>query len=329
MRPETDFILNGKAHGGVAARLLTANMDPMALRDNTLLRHEEWITVDEAVLKVSRQRLTGFNDLISRGLVHDLKNGMGATVLAFETVGDLTEAAMSMDGVTRSPADRLNFTPGYLPLPIIHKDFGYTARALAVSRNLGQPLDTAHAEAAARKVAEYAENILFNGASSYSFGGGTLYGYTDFPSRLTGNLTAAWDGSGVTGANILDDVLAMIQAAHGKRRYGPFVLYVPTAYDARLQDDFKTNSDRTIKERLLAIDAIEEVKAADKLSAGNVVLAEMSADTVRAVVGMQPTAVQWEEQGGMQVEMKVMAILVPQIRADQEGSCGVVHYSAP
>ncbi len=51
----------------------------------------------------------------------------------------------------------------------------------------------------------------------------------------------------------------------------------------------------------------------------------MTTDVVREVIGMDVTTVQWETKGGMQLNFKVMAILVPQIRADQNSNTGIVH----
>jgi hypothetical protein len=39
------------------------------------------------------------------------------------------------------------------------------------------------------------------------------------------------------------------------------------------------------------------------------------------------TVVQWDVDGGMEVNFKVMAIQVPQTRHDQAGHCGIVVYS--
>ena len=55
------------------------------------------------------------------------------------------------------------------------------------------------------------------------------------------------------------------------------------------------------------------------------VMVQMTTDVVREVVGMDITTVQWETKGGMQLNFKVMAILVPQLRADQNGNTGIVH----
>jgi hypothetical protein len=51
----------------------------------------------------------------------------------------------------------------------------------------------------------------------------------------------------------------------------------------------------------------------------------MTSDVARAINGMDITTVQWETQGGMRVNFKVMAIQVPQIRSDFNGRTGIVH----
>jgi hypothetical protein len=48
---------------------------------------------------------------------------------------------------------------------------------------------------------------------------------------------------------------------------------------------------------------------------------------VRIVMGMQPTTLEWTSEGGMITTFKVMAIIVPQLRADQDGRTGLIHAS--
>jgi hypothetical protein len=55
------------------------------------------------------------------------------------------------------------------------------------------------------------------------------------------------------------------------------------------------------------------------------IMVQMTPDVARAVNGMDITTVQWESVGGMRLNFKVMAIQVPQLRADHYGSCGVLH----
>jgi uncharacterized linocin/CFP29 family protein len=324
-----DSFFKDRASGSVATRLMANGMNANALRTNDTLRKDEWKHLDETVVDIARRRLVGVNDLVSRGLVYNLGNGLGTTVLEYEDQSDMEAAQMNIDGATRGTNDRVEFNINYLPLPIVHKDFQISIRVLEASRKLGQPLDTTQAAIATRKVSEKIEEILFTGASDYTFGGGTIYGYTDYPNRNTVTLALNWDDSSSTGATILADVLAMKQASIDDNHHGPWILYVPTAYDAILDDDYSTSYPNvTIRDRIKQVAGIEDVKVADYLTANNVVLVEMTPETARIVSGLQPTTVEWQAEGGMIFHFKVMAIMVPQLRANQDGNCGIVHLSA-
>ena len=272
-------------------------------------------------------RLMGVEDLMSRGLTHNINNGLGTTILQYDDASDVEDAEISMDGVTEGKNDIQEFVTRSLPLPIIHKDFNINIRKLTASRALGESVDTSMAEISGRKVAERIEDILFNGAGTLNFGGGTLPGYTTESNRNTVSFTSAWDASAATGETILDDVLSAKQASLDDQHFGPWILYVPTNYETVLDEDFKADSDKTTRERILGVSGILDVKVADKLTASNVVLAQMTSDVVRIVNGLEITTVEWQTLGGMRAHFKVMAILIPQIRSDQESKSGVVHLS--
>lgn len=319
-KTEMDFFFNGKAHGGVAAKLLANGMNIKSLRTNDVLLYDEWKEIDKAVLKAYQQRLVGVADLQARGLVYNIGNGLGKTVLGYQDASDIEDAQMSMDGVTRGRRDRPEFDINYLPLPITHADFSFSAREIEASRSGNMPLDTTMAELAARKVAEKIETVLFNGASSYAFGGGTIYGYEDEPNRNSVSITTNWDDSGATP---LQDLINMKQALINDRCYGPYVLYIPTNWETSIDDDSKAESDLTIRERLLKIAGITDIKIADKLTSDVPLLVQLTSDVIRMVNGLNITTVQWDTEGGMQVNFKVMAIQVPQTRHDQTGRCGI------
>lgn len=316
-----------KEGGTSAQRLLASGMSVNSLRTNATLRKDEWKHYDTAAIKAAQRRLVGVADLMSRGLTYSLANGLGTTVLEYEDMSDVNDAQLSLDAVTRGQSDAVEFDINYLPLPIVHADFDISIRKLNASRTTGQPLDTIMAEAKAAKIAEKLESILFTGSSSFTYGGGTIYGYTDFPFRNTGSLTANWDASAATGATILADVVAMKQASINDRHFGPWMLYIPTAYETILDEDYVSGYPKTIRTRLLEVAGITDIKVVDLLTANNVLLVEMDAKTVRLVEGLPLTTVEWQTQGNMVFNFKLMTISVPQLRADQEDRCGIQHWT--
>lgn len=350
-----DFIMNGQAQGSVASTLMAHGGDPNAFRPfvgddgrsyitvnengelvarpltnaTATLRKDDWKLLDTAVVKAAKPRLRAVADVRGMGLTFNIPNGMAKTVLETETQSDINEAIVSMDGLRQGAADRPVFELTNLPLPIISKDFDFSARQVMVSRTGGSPLDTTTAELAGRRVAETAEKLLLGTYGTYAFGGGTIYGYTNYPNRLTKTITAPTAG-GWTGATTVNEVLAMRLEAQKAYHYGPYMLYCSTAWDVYMDDDYSTaKGDNTLRDRLKAIDGIQDVRTLDYLdTAGTsyiLLLVQMTSDVVREVIGMDITTVQWESKGGMQLNFKVMAILVPQLRADQNSNTGIVH----
>jgi len=300
------------------------------------LRRDEWKQLDEAVLKVAESRLGGFQDLIDAGLVYNLGNAMGTTVLEYHDISDTDLSAdITMDGITRAQGARPQFTTNYLPIPIVHADYEINARVLAASRNMGNPLDTTMAERAARKVQEKLENMLFSD-STYAYGGGTIYSYMNFPHANTetevksilgtgyANILKPWNE--VDGTKIVQQVIAMKQASLNDKFFGPWNLYIPPAYETILDEDYKVSGGKviTIRDRLMAISGIRNIKVIDFMPANTVLLVQMTSDVVRVVRGMGLQNVEWSTEGNMVTKYKVMTIQVPQIRADQEGKCGIV-----
>lgn len=291
---------------------------------NATLRRDEWISLDEAILEISRTRLNGIQDLIDKNLTFNLGNAMGTTVLEHHTVSDSMEADLSMTGETRSPGDRPNFETLYTPIPIIHVDYSISRRTLEASRKLGNPLDVTSADQAARKVAEKLESMLFT-STSYVFGGGTIWSYLNHPNRNTRTLGTAWTTK--TAAQIVDQVIAGKQDEIDAKHYGPYALYIPTAYETVLDKDYDTTTPgKTIRQRILEINNIDSVKVVDTLTADNVLLVQMTSDVVRLIRGLGIQSMEWRTEPFI-VKHKVITIQVPQIRADQDGNSGVLHIS--
>jgi hypothetical protein len=306
------------------------------LQTNATLRREEWMRLDESVVDVARERLGGIQDLIDKNLTYNLGNAMGTTVLEWHDVGDGQEAEMSMDGISRGKGDRPNFGHNYLPIPIIHVDYEINARALAASRNMGNPLDTTAAENASRRVYEKLENLLFTDLT-YAFGPkdtrnrNSIYSYVNFPDRVTMSIGTHWDDLTTDiGKTIVNKIIAAKQALLDIHFYGPFQLYIPSNYETVLDQDYNddtsgTTSSETIRARILKIESIKGIKVIDHLTADNVLLVQMTRNVVRLVRGFGLQNVQWSEEGNMVTKFKVMTIQVPQIRSDQNGHTGILH----
>lgn len=311
---------------------ITSYQTQILTNGTATLRRDEWKALDDMVLEVSRERLGGVEDLISKGLTYNLGNAMGTTVLEWHDVSDAMEADMTMDGINRGKNDRPVYQYNYLPIPIIHSDYEIDARSLAASRNMGNPLDTTSAERAARKVAEKLEKLLFTDLT-YSYGEldsrsrNSIYSYVNFPDRNQISIGTHWDDlSSSIGATIIAQVVSMKQALIDVHHYGPYMLYIPTNYETVLDLDYDTTTPgTTIRERIMKIAGISGIKVVDYLTADNVLLVEMNRGTVRLVRGLGLQNVQWGEEGNMVTKYKVLTIQVPQIRSDQAGHCGIAH----
>jgi uncharacterized linocin/CFP29 family protein len=294
--------------------------------ENASLRYDEWRRLDDAVVRVAEYQLTGIKDLREQGLVYPLGNAMGTTVLTWETMSDMGEAITSIDPIRRGLSDAPDFETKHLPIPVTYMDYQIGERFLQESRNRGNPINTISAERAARKVNEALENMLFGATAVKTYGGGTIDTYLSFSHSNSVNLTEDWDAAGKTGAEIKDDVLAMVQESIDYKYLGPWMIYIPTAYQTKMGEDYSVSgsSKMTIQERIESIEGIIKVKVAHLLPANTVVMVQMTPDVVELVDGLPIQNVQWDTEGGFMHYFKVLTIQVPRLKADYNGNTGIV-----
>lgn len=290
------------------------------------LRRDEWKLFDQALIRPVKEGMRAVSDLRAAGLQLIIPNGMGKTVLEYQTVGDITPATVSMDPARQSERDAPTYDIGGLPLFIIHKDFSFTARQLAVARNGGVPLDTTTAELATERVVEEAEKILLGVSGSFSYAGYTAYGYLTFPDRIVKNDITSPETGGWTADVLVSELLEMRQLSRAAFHRGPWVVYFSDDWDPFLDEDYSaTKGDITTRDRLRRIDGISDVRTLDYLTGSyTIIMVEQKASTVRMVVGMEPQTIQWQTLGGMEFNFKVMTMMVPQLRADTNGTSGIV-----
>jgi hypothetical protein len=295
--------------------------------NNGTLRPLEWRQLDEALTEVSRERLTGFDYIVSKGLTWSLPNAMGTTVLEWHSISDSQEAILSMDGVTRGQGDRVNYKQNFLPIPIMHVDYEINTRVLSVSRNMGNGLDVEEAKNAARRIREMKEDMLFGNKDPYTFGGGNIYSFLNFPERTPVTLAKSWTDPTITPAEILADVVKMKNAAIADLHYGPWTMFIPTAYESILDQDYDVAgaSMQTIRERLLKTSGLNDIVTVDRLGADNVLWVEMSTATVQIINGLPLQNIEWQTEGKFVNKYKVIEIAVPRFRSDYYGKSGIVH----
>ncbi len=346
-----DFILNGVGHGDVATTLLQHNFDVgplrpfiggdkrpyvtmnvngkretvLAMNAPATLRKDEWKMLDDQVMDAVYTTPTRmFADLRSRGNVITIPNGMGKTIYEYQRATDIGPATISMDGIREGDSDRQHFDLTGLPLPIIHKDFQFSARQIEISRNNGPALDASMARLSARKCMEEVEKYTA-GSQTFAYGGYSIYGYTNFPARMTQSITAP---SSSNHGTTISEILSMRKKLTDKGYTGPFVVYMSPAWDLYLDEDYSTTKGtNTLRQRIAQIDGIGAVRTSYYLSGNAIVMVQMTADIAQAVVGMDVMTLQWPSKGGMMINFKVLCILVPLLRSDFGGNTGIVHGS--
>lgn len=290
---------------------------------NATLRKDEWERIDTRVNEVLRERLTIADDLRAAGLTQNVS--LGTILRVTERMSDMDAAGVSYDGDVAPLTDRINFEKDTIPVPVISKDFKVDWRQLDSSRTRGEPLDTMHAEVAARKVRDKIQDLVVNG---YGAGpsGSSIPGLVNATNRQTYTITTDWDDASPA---IIDDVRKMLEKAYNVNLFGPFNLYVPKNYWAVLQQDYSTaKGEKTYFERILAFNDIKAVRPLDSLPADNVVLLQMTRDVIDLTVAQDVTTVQWEKNPFVTL-FRVLFVGGPQIKNIETSAgtltAGLVH----
>lgn len=323
MVPETEEVtINDLRDAGIESPVFNA----------TTLSKDVWLRMDARVIGAARKRLRAWADLRAANTYGGF-DGMTTSIVEHETLTDDGEAIVDMEGIAEGRSDQSHYQLEGVPLPITHSSFWYGKRKLMTSRKQGQPISFTRAEQASRRVAENIEQTLIGTVAGLQYGNTALYGrapkvygYTNFPDRIT--YTSLTASASMTGKGFVDEIIAMREAAYAQNFFGPFIMYVSTAYDAKLDEDYKAteaSSTQTIRSRLLEIDGITAVRRLDYLTGDQVILVQMTSDVAEAINGMELTTVQWESHGGMKLHFKVMAIQVPSLKATSDGVTGIVH----
>jgi len=304
------------------AKLLENNMNIKALRTNTLLHKDEWELLDQRVVQISSNVLRAIADVRALGLTTNL-GGLGVLISQYEQVSEMSDASVNMAVEVDDEEDRLNFPLVGVPVPIISKSFRIDARSLAATRRNGGALDTTHVDTATRKVAEKMEEIFFQGSTIVQRGA-TIPGVLTHASR---NIVSGGSDWG-TATAIYPNVLAMVGALQGDNYFGPYRMYLHPDQFIQMYA-LNANTSQPIIQTVLQLPGFGPgaIQPSNYVTAGQGVLINMTSDVLDLAIGQDISPVEWETKGGLVTHFKVLAALVPRIKADAAGHSGVAHIS--
>jgi hypothetical protein len=310
----------------------------MPVVNATTLRKGEWIQMQDAIVPATRQRLRAWADLAASSTVGGF-NGYAKETYEYEAMTDPGVAVKDMDMLSEERNDSPLFKLRSIPLSITHAGFWLSDRRLATSRNTGTPLDARLGEACGRRIGEMVEQTVIGNLVGVTFGTetsgygahdgtSTEFGYQTFPFRVTKtNLTAP------TGSNpdaVMRDIITMRETMYSNGFFGPFMVYTSTGYDLYFDDDYfrsgSTAIQRTLRERILAIDGISGIRRLDFLTTNyTIIMVQMTSEVAQAIVGMDVTTFQYDTRGGAQKNFRVACIMVPLLKAPYNGVAGIIH----
>lgn len=291
---------------------------------NALLRRYEWEQIDAAVLDVVRQPNVALNDFLRLGLTQSL-DGLGVTITSYDQLGDMEPAELNMNGEARAQQDRLDFTPQNIPVPLIFKDFQLSLRHLEASRRGGgNGIDTTQAQVATRRVQDRVDDLIFNGETK-KLGGNTIYGLTNKPERLQKTAGDCGGGDWGTSGNAYKTLNGAIGFLQAMGYPGPFGAYVARTQYSEVNQLITSTAVSELSAIVSQIPGLSFVKPADKLTAGEMIVWQLSKDVADLAIGQDVTPVQWDQLGGFLVQFRIFTAVTIRVKHDANNNCGIVH----
>lgn len=311
---------------GSVARLRAAQYERARMRGLAPLWKDAQEQIDNAVVRIGREGLVIAEDRMEQFSV-PLPNWLGVLELTSHKVGESRRANRGMvPGSMPDGGGLQDKTPYTVPVYVTWDEFRFNARELAAAERTGRPLETDEAEQATRNVNYAIEDAIINGLD-INVAGNASPGLLDTTNTQAYETNTAWDDGGKTGAEILTDVLAMRAVLAADKYYGPYTLYVPTAYGAAMQKPFDSSSGaRTIQQYLEALmfgNRALRVRTADLLPANRTLLVQDTSNTVDVIVGQQPVAINPKPEREFHSHWLVYAVIVPRVKSDINGNFGI------
>jgi len=304
-----------------------------ALASNaSTLERDEYETLSDRIIQTYKRNLVGLADLQEQGLTRNVS--LATQVDLWQTVTEVTEADITMDGEDQANNDRIQYDTQGVPIPIVHKDFRIPQRELQTSRNMGNDLRTDTAAEVSRAVTEMAEQMLFQGwnpAVDTARGDNwQVYGYTD--SAVSASVSGSDFG---TEGNIRDTFTASIDKLMDENNQSPagdgFLTYISQTQYRQYRNAIDPDGDGnlTVRERVenefdMELGPIQSVPDY-VLPDGEMVMVNPAPDVVELALAEDMQTLEWSSGSGMTNFYKVLWAGAPEIKTDANGNKGVAH----
>lgn len=281
---------------------------------------------DREVIRVGLDRLSIVSTLMEYGLTMNLPNWLGVMNLYWESRGRTGRAQTTMVPKARGERQMPKMSPHNLPVPCTWDDFSLNIRTLMMAQRNSIPLETDMVGDATRNVNETIEDTFINGGVTVD--GVTTPGLlgSTFIENFVDN--QGWGDAAHSGEDIVTDIQSLVAAAETNRRFGPYALFIPTAYNLKINlTDYKALSSDTIYTRLTSMTFGGSpliIRVADQLPADTVILVQLTKDIVDVVVGQQPTVISWSDGPGFERYFIVLACIIPRVKQDYNEKMGII-----
>lgn len=303
---------------------------------NSTLSGDEWVQLDAVVSAEAIRDMVAVQDLRAAGLTR--AESIATSIAQYSRRSAAPGATVSMNPLSDVPDFRSDFTRQGVPLPFTMEGFQLDIRTLMASQaNPGAGLDVDQAADAARQVGQTLELMTVIGLNTVvrpdHLGNlNTIYGYISHPDRVTGTAAGLWNDAANGLANIINTVEAMKtslrrQGTAGDRGFrAPYWLYVSDANHTDL-GQININTDTRARALLEQDPEIRAIRTLQHLPDGEVLLVAIDRNAVQWVEAQDVNTVEWDEQGSLGSNFKVMAVGVPLVKSTHSGVSGVAHFT--
>lgn len=264
-------------------------------RNQAPLTGDQWAELDRIVVQTAQSALVGRRFLTLVGPF-----GPGVEVIPNDTIQGANEGQLDLLGNVEDEAIGIS-QRGFLPLPLIYKDFWIHWRDLEATNQVGLPLDAGRAAAAASAAAQAEDRLIFDGNEGLG-----LPGLRNAPGRQTLPM-GSWDERGGAFSDAVNGIRALVEAGFT----GPYALAVSPRLYAELNRVFDATG-------VLELEQVEKlarrgVYQTAILPDPSAILVDSGAGSMDLAVGLD-LATAYVESSNLNHHFRVLESLVLRIR---------------